>query len=144
MKIRQLSVFLENRIGRLAGITRILGDAGIDIIAISVADTADFGILRLLVKDIDRAAKVLSDHDVVCRVNNVTVVAVGAQPGGLAKVVEGLHDAGVNVEYMYAVAQTARPYPLMVFRFTEGEAAVKALEAQGIEMLSEDSLFGEA
>ena len=141
MKIRQLSVFLENRIGRLAGITRLLGEAGIDIIAISVADTADFGILRLLVKDIDRAAEVLAANDVVCRINNVTVVAVDSQPGGLAKVVEGLHAAGVNVEYKYAVAQTKRSYPLMVFRFTEGEAAVKALEANGLQVLSEESLF---
>ena len=141
MKIRQLSVFLENRIGRLAGITRILGNAGIDIIAISVADTADFGILRLLVKDIDKAAEVLAANDVVCRINNVTVVAVGSQPGGLAKVVEGLHSAGVNVEYMYAVAQTSRPHPLMVFRFTEGETAVRTLQEQGLEVLSEEDLF---
>lgn len=143
MKIRQLSIFLENRVGRLAGITRILGDAGIDILAISVADTADFGVLRLIVKDIDRAEQALREKDVVCRVNNVSVVAVAGAPGGLAQVVTILNAAGVNVEYMYAIAQTQRSQPLMVFRFTEGERAVKALENAGIELLSEEKLFAE-
>lgn len=141
MKIRQLSVFLENRIGRLAGVVKILGESGIDILALSVADTADFGVLRLIVKDIEKAESVLRSHNVVCRINNVTVVSVEATPGGLSHVLSVLNGAGVNIEYMYAIAQSERLNPLMVFRFTEGESAVKALEQAGLEILSEDKLF---
>ncbi len=141
MKIRQLSVFLENRVGRLAGVTKLLGEAGIDILAISVADTADFGVLRLIVRDIDKAEETLRSRDVVCRINNVTVVEVAADPGGLAKVLTVLNATGVNIEYMYAIAESKREQPLMVFRFSEGERAVKALEQAGIAVLSEDTLF---
>ena len=141
MKIRQLSVFLENRVGRLAGVTKLLGDAGVDILAISVADTADFGVLRLLVKDIGLAETTLGKNGVVCRVNNVSVVEVSAAPGGLAQVLSILNAAGINIEYMYAVAQTKRENPLMVFRFSEGERAAKALESAGVKLLSEDALF---
>jgi hypothetical protein len=141
MKIRQLSIFLENKAGRLAGVINVLGEAGIDILAISVADTADFGILRLIVKDIDRAQKVLNDQAIVCGVNNVTVVEVEAVPGSLGKVLDVLNKANVNIEYMYAIAQTKSVNPLMVFRFVETAEAISAMEAAGIKLLSEDTLF---
>lgn len=141
MKIRQLSIFLENKVGRLAGVIGLLGKAGIDIRAISVADTADFGILRLLLKDVDRAAKVLGERGVVCRVSNVTVAEVSAAPGGLAHVLSVLDQAGVNIEYMYAVAQSCRPDPMMVFRFADTEPALKAMQENGIAILSEEELF---
>ena len=144
MKIRQLSIFLENRVGRLDGVVKILGEAGIDILAISVADTTDFGVLRLIVKDIEKADQILREQGVVCRINNVSVAAVKAAPGGLAEVLAILHAAGVNIEYMYAIAQTRRPQPLMVFRFTEGERAAAALQAAGVELLDEASLFADA
>ncbi len=141
MKIRQLSIFLENRIGRLAAVIRILGEAGIDILAISVADTADFGILRLIVRDIDRAQQVLKDHGVVCKLNNVTVVEVEARPGSLGKVLSLLDDAGVNIEYMYAIAQTRCVNALMVFRFAENTDAISVLERNAVKLHSEESLF---
>ena len=141
MKIRQLSIFLENKAGRLAGVINVLGEAGIDILAISVADTADFGILRLIVKDIDRAQKVLGEHSIVCGVNNVSVVEVEAVPGSLGKVLAVLNDANVNIEYMYAIAQTKSVNPLMVFRFVETAEAISAMEKAGVKLLSEDALF---
>jgi len=141
MKIRQLSIFLENRVGRLAGVIGILGKAGIDIRAISVADTADFGILRLLLKDVEKAAKVLAEQGVVCRISNVTVAEVSSAPGGLAHVLAVLDKAAVNIEYMYAVAQSSRPNPMMVFRFADAEPAIQALQENGIAILSEEELF---
>ena len=141
MKVRQLSVFLENKVGRLAGVAKILGEAGVNIRALSVADTNDFGILRLIVDDIEKAEQHLRENNVVCRINNVTVVAVDNRPGGLAKVLSVLNASGVNVEYMYAVAEPKNERPLMVFRFSEGEKAVNALQAAGLDILDENHLF---
>ncbi|MFA6929616.1 MAG: ACT domain-containing protein [Lentisphaeria bacterium] len=142
MKVRQLSIFLENKVGRLAGVAKILGEAGVNIRALSVADTNDFGILRLIVDDIESAEKNLREHNVVCRINNVTVVAVDNRPGGLARVLAVLNASDVNVEYMYAVAEPNSERPLMVFRFSEGERAVAALQAGGLDILAEKQLFG--
>ncbi len=141
MKVRQLSIFLENKVGRLAGVAKILGEAGVNIRALSVADTNDFGILRLIVDDIKKAEQKLRESNVVCRINNVTVVAVDNRPGGLAKVLSVLNASGVNVEYMYAVAEPNNERPLMVFRFSEGERAVAALQAAGLDILDENQLF---
>ncbi|MDY0177392.1 MAG: ACT domain-containing protein [Lentisphaeria bacterium] len=141
MKVRQLSIFLENKVGRLAGVARLLGEAGISIRALSVADTNDFGILRLLVDDIVKAEEHLRRNNVVCRINNVSIVAVDNQPGGLAKVLGVLNQAAVNIEYMYAVAESSNQRPLMVFRFTEGEAAVAALKDAGLDLVGEEVLF---
>ncbi|NMA42351.1 MAG: ACT domain-containing protein [Oligosphaeraceae bacterium] len=141
MKVRQLSIFLENRVGRLAGVAQLLGEAGISIRALSVADTNDFGILRLLVDDIVKAEEHLRRNNVVCRINNVTVVAVDNRPGGLAKVLTVLNQAAVNIEYMYAVAESSNQRPLLVFRFTEGEAAVAALKKADIKIINEEQLF---
>lgn len=142
MKVRQLSIFLENKVGRLAGVAKILGEAGVNIRALSVADTKDFGILRLIVDDIESAEKNLREQNVVCRINNVTVVAVDNRPGGLARVLSVLNASDVNVEYMYAVAEPNSERPLMVFRFSEGERAVAALQAAGLDILAEKQLFG--
>ncbi len=141
MKVRQLSIFLENKVGRLAGVAKILGEAGVNIRALSVADTNDFGILRLIVDDIAKAEQKLRENNVVCRINNVTVVAVDNRPGGLARVLSVLNASGVNVEYMYAVAEPNNERPLMVFRFSEAERAVAALQAAGLDILDEEQLF---
>ena len=141
MAIRQLSVFLENRVGRLATIAEYLGDAGVNIGALSVADTRDFGILRLLVDDIVKAEQILKAHDVVCHINEVTAIEVDNRPGGLAKLLKALNAAGVNVEYMYAVAEPKSQRPVMVFRFSEAKTAWEALEKTGMKMLKEEDLF---
>jgi hypothetical protein len=142
MKVRQLSIFLENKVGRLAGVVKILGEANVNIRALSVADTNDFGILRLIVDNIDEAERKLRDNNMVCRINNVTVVSVDNRPGGLARVLSVLNDAGVNVEYMYAVAEPNSTRPLMVFRFSEGERAVAALQSAKLDIIDEKQLFG--
>ncbi len=142
MKVRQLSVFLENKVGRLAKVTHLLGAADVNIRALSVADTHDFGILRLIVDDVEAAEKCLREGKFVCRINNVTVVAVDNQPGGLAKVLGALNAANINVEYMYAIAEPKSERPLMVFRFSEGGRAIAALKAAEVEILGEKELFG--
>lgn len=141
MKIRQLSIFLENRAGRLAGVTKILGDAGIDILAISVADTTDFGILRILVDDGEKAVEALKAQEIVCRLTDVSVVSVEGVPGGLAKVLETINASGVNIEYMYAVSQKKLPNPLMVFRFSDESKARAALENAGVKLIDEEELI---
>jgi len=141
MKVRQLSVFLENKVGRLAKVTHLLGSANVNIRALSVADTHDFGILRLIVDNVEAAEKCLQEGNFVCRINNVTVVAVDNQPGGLAKVLVALNAANINVEYMYAIAEPKSEHPMMVFRFGEGERAIAALKAAEVEILSEEELF---
>ena len=142
MKIRQLSVFLENKVGRLAKVSQLLGEANINIRALSVADTHDFGILRLIVDDVEAAERCLREGKIVCRINNVTVVAVDNRPGGLAMVLGALNAAQINIEYMYAIAEPQRERPLMVFRFSEGERAIAALRNAGLEILTEKALFG--
>ncbi|MCQ2396446.1 MAG: amino acid-binding protein [Lentisphaeria bacterium] len=141
MTVRQLSIFLENRVGRLAEITKILGDGGIDILAISIADTADFGILRLLVDDVDKAVSILSEHGVVCRLDAIAVISVEGVPGGLARVLQTIHESGVNVEYMYTVSQTKYPNPLMVIKFSDFEKANKAIQETGLKQLGAEEIF---
>ncbi len=142
MKIRQLSVFLENRVGRLDVLIKLLGDNNINIKAISVADTESFGIIRLIVDRLEEAAALLLREHFVCKLNNVTVLAVRDEPGGLAEVLTLIHQTGVNIEYMYAIAAPRDGRPLMVFRFGDGgEAAVNALSAAGIDILDEERLL---
>src|SRR5512144_2171416 len=105
MKVEQISVFIENKSGRLAEITRILAEAGINIRALSLADTSDFGILRLIVNDNDKAKEVLKQHGFTVGKTDVVAVEVEDRPGGLHKLLNILYTANVNVEYMYAFVQ---------------------------------------
>ncbi|MGI5925410.1 MAG: ACT domain-containing protein [Lentisphaerae bacterium] len=143
MAIKQLSIFLENRVGRLAAVAKALGDAGINIRGLSVADTKDFGILRLIVDDVVTAEKVLRSHDTVCQINEVTAVEVDNHPGGLAKVLVALNEAKVNVEYMYAIAEPKGERPVMIFRFSDAkDAARAALRQIGAHLYEEEDLLG--
>ena len=141
MRIKQLSVFLENKSGRLAKISRVLGEEQINILALSLADTADFGILRMLVDDPDRAAEVLKEHQFVCIINTVTVVEVDDKPGGLAKVVSVLDDSGINVEYMYAFSEPETGRAALVFRFNDPDRAAELLAKAGINVIARSRLI---
>ncbi|MBQ7178815.1 MAG: ACT domain-containing protein [Victivallales bacterium] len=140
MAVRQLSIFLENRKGRLAAVTQILAEAGIDICALSVADTSEFGILRLLVNDVEGAEAVLKKNNVSVHINDVTAVEVDKQPGGLCKVLSLLTDTNVNVEYMYTVAQHCVGNPVLVLRFSEPGIARNILRTNGVHLLDESEL----
>ena len=140
MEVRQISIFLENRVGRLAEAAGILGDAGIDILAISVADTADFGILRLLVNDVEKALEVLKEHKIVCKQSRVSVVSVDGVPGGLAKVLRTINDNNLNIEYMYAFTAPADKGAYVVIRVDDNASAEKVLGENGIVTLTDAEL----
>jgi len=140
MTVRQISVFLENRAGRLAEVTSVVGGAGVNIRALSLADTADFGILRMIVDDPDKCLGALSGAGFTVHETEVVAVEVSDKPGGLAQVVAVLDRAGVNVEYMYAFVEKAADRALMVFRFEDPAAAAKVLRAKGIGVQTDEQV----
>ena len=141
MKVRQLSVFLENRSGRMARVTRLLGDAGINIRALSIADTADFGILRLIVNDPDRAAEVLRSAGFSVRNTDVVAIEVPDRPGGLAGVLEALGGADINVEYLYAFVGQSEKKAVVVFRFEDTARALEVLDGLGVKALDAATVY---
>ena len=134
MNIKQLSVFLENKSGRLAHVTRILGDAKVNLLALSLADSSDFGILRLIVDDVERAQAVLKEHQVVCAVHDVMAVEVNDRPGGLADLLDLLGTGGVNVEYMYAFSEKNTGRAALIFRFDDPAKAAACLKQAKINI----------
>ncbi|BDG03557.1 amino acid-binding protein [Anaeromyxobacter oryzae] len=145
MQIRQLSLFLENRPGQLKVPVKALGDAGIDILTMSLADTQQFGILRLVVRDWERAKKVLEDAGVVVNVTDVLAVDVPDRPGGLATVLEAFEKAGLGIEYMYPFATRERgKYATLLFRLEDPERAARLLQQQGVRLVPSSELFSRA
>ena len=140
MKVKQLSIFMENRASRLAEVVRLLGQAKINIRALSLADTSDFGILRLIVNDTDRAVKALRDAGHTVSLTEVIAVEVPDSPGGLASVLEPLRAAGVNVEYMYAFVEKATDKAVVIFRFENLDAALTVLNKAGISVLPAETV----
>lgn len=140
MKIKQLSIFLENKAGRLSNVTQVLSDADINILALSLADTSDYGILRLIVSDVDNAQAALKASNFVCMVNEVTAVEVEDKPGGLARILGLLVDKGINVEYMYAFSEVHTGRAALIFRFDDPDSAVKHLTAAGINVFAQIDL----
>lgn len=127
MNVEQLSVFVENRFGRLAHITEVLAKANVDIKALSLADMADFGILRLIVDKPDVAYNALREKEITVNRNTVVVVDVENKPGGLNNLLTILKDNKINVEYMYSTA-TINNRALIIFRFDEPEKAIEVLK----------------
>ncbi|MFH2060306.1 MAG: ACT domain-containing protein [Pseudomonadota bacterium] len=140
MKVEQLAVFLENKSGRLAEITSILADNNINIRALSVADTADFGILRLIVDKVEDAKRILKDNGFT--VGKTTVIAVGVpdRTGGLAGVLKIINDAGLNVEYMYSFVNKRSEDAILIFRFDEVDKAIKALQDNGVTIMTGEQI----
>ena len=143
MMLRQLSLFLENRPGQLRAPCEALGKAGVDIVTMSLADTAQFGILRLIVRDAEKAKKVLEAAGMVVNVTEVVPVEVDDRPGGLARALAVIEEAGLGVEYMYPFAAPPRPgKAAIVFRFEEMEKALEAVKAGGLTVLQAEELLG--
>jgi hypothetical protein len=141
MKVKQLSIFMENRAGRLAEVVRLLGTSGINIRALSLADTSDFGILRLIVSNVDKALKILREAGHTVSLTDVVAVEVPDQPGGLSSVLEPLRAAGVNVEYMYAFVEKATDKAVVIFRFENLDAALGILTKAHISVLPADTVY---
>lgn len=141
MKVDQISIFLENKSGRLAEVTRVLGKAGINIRALSLADTSDFGILRLIVNDSAKAVDVLKTNQFTVSVTQVVAVEVSDRPGGLAHILDILEQEKINVEYMYAFVERSSDNAVIIFRFDETDRAIKALTAKGIRVLEGKKVY---
>ena len=141
MKVKQISLFMENRAGRLADVARTLGEAGVNIRALSLADTADFGILRLIVNDVDRAVSVLRASGHTVQITEVVAVEVSDKPGGLAEVLGVLEQVGLNVEYMYAFVEKATDKAVLVFRFEAIEKALAGLKKANVPVLSAATVY---
>ncbi|MFA5857464.1 MAG: ACT domain-containing protein [Elusimicrobiota bacterium] len=138
MNIKQVSVFIENQKGRLAEVTKVLADNGINIRALALADTADFGVLRLIVNDTEKCVATLKKNNFVAQVTEVTAVEVDDQPGGLAKMLSLFDKQGINVEYMYATVEKKSDRAIVVFRFDNPKSALETLKKNGISIVTED------
>ena len=141
MNVTQLSIFLENRSGRLAEVTEILGRNGINIRALSLADTSDFGILRVIVNDPEKACAILRREGFTVSETEVMAIAVEDRPGGLAGVLKILSGENVNVEYMYAFLEKFTENALIIFRIEEIERTAAILRKRGIRILSGKDLY---
>ncbi len=141
MKVEQISIFLENKSGRLAEVATVLAGAGINIRALSLADTTDFGILRLIVNDTEKAKQVLKDNAFTVGKTEVIAVEVPDRPGGLAHILAVMRDQGINVEYMYAFVQRSGGNAVIIFRFDEIEKAISALQKAGVVILKGEDVY---
>jgi hypothetical protein len=144
MKIQQISLFLENKPGHLNAICRTLADAQLNIVTLSLADTQQFGIVRLIVKEWQRAKQVLEAAGYVVNVREVVAAAVPDRPGGMAEMLDIIGKAGVNIEYMYAFTFRHGEEAILVFRFDNPDRAIEALKAAGRDVLDAVSLFSQA
>ncbi len=142
MKVEQISIFLENKPGGLEEVTRVLKDAQINIRTLSLADTTDFGILRLIVNDVEMANRVLKEHGF--RFSRTTVVAVEVpdRPGGLHSILEVLSKNGINVEYLYAFVERSGENAVIIFRLDAPDKAIEVLQKNGLTVLPGAKLYG--
>jgi hypothetical protein len=141
MKVEQISIFLENKSGRLAEVTATLSGAGVNIRALSLADTADFGILRLIVDNTEKAKEVLKTGGFTVGKNEVLALEVPDRPGGLAGILKLLDGAGINVEYMYAFVQHSGDNAIIIFRFDELDKAIEVLTKAGVKVLKGEEVY---
>lgn len=144
MKIKQISLFLENKPGHLSSVCQTLADAGINILTLALADTEQFGILRLIVQDWEKAKTALEAAGGIVNVTEVVATEVEDRPGGLVRILNVLERANTNVEYMYAFTFGNRDKAVMVFRFDDPDAAIEALRGEGISVLGCVELYSRA
>lgn len=140
MYIKQISVFLENSHGRLNDFTNMLGQAGIDLIALSIADTTNFGILRAIVSDNDKALHIIRDNGYTANLTEVLAVAVPDVPGGLAGVLTLLKDNDVSIEYLYSFVRRVGNDAIIIFRVDQPDKAGHLLLDHGIRLLEQDEI----
>jgi hypothetical protein len=140
MNVEQISIFLENKSGRLAEVTSVLSEAGINIRALYLADTADFGILRLIVNDTEKARQVLKEKGFTVEKTKVIAIEVPDRPGGLSNILSTIKREGINVEYMYAFVEKSGENAIVIFRFDEIEKSVDILRQAGVRILEGEEL----
>ena len=142
MLVKQISVFLENKSGRLAEVTKTLGKEGIDISALSIADTTDFGILRLIVNQPEKAESVLKDNGFTVSSTSVIAIAVEDKPGGLAVALDILESNSIGIEYMYAFIGKSKDEALVILRVEDSNKAIDVLKNNGIKVISSKDVYG--
>ncbi len=135
MTVKQISVFLENTSGRLAEVTSILGGNGINLRAITIADTADFGILRLIVDNNEKALEVLRENGFTAKVTQVFAIEIEDKPGGLASIMKILDDNNLNIEYLYATLEKNKDNAVVIFRVEDIEGATRIIEENNLTTL---------
>lgn len=140
MKVSQLSVFIENKSGRLADVTRSLSDAKINIRALCIADTIDYGLLRLIVNDPVGAKKALTEAGFTVALTEVLAIEVPDKPGGLADIIDVVAEAGFNIEYMYAFVGTSGENAIVIFRIERVDEAIVALQGRGVHIFTGEEL----
>ena len=141
MQVEQISVFLENKTGRLAEVTRCLAVANVNIRALSLADTSDFGILRLIVNDPAKAKNALRESGFIVGVNTVVAVEVPDHPGGLDKILTLLEESEVNVEYMYAYVRPLSSQAVLIFRFDKTDEALELMRKNNIVTIRGETIY---
>ena len=141
MSLKQISVFLENKPGMMFSVTELLAQNNIDMRALSLAETSEFGIVRLIVDDVYATSTVLKDAGFIHNITKVLGVAIPDEPGGLHRVLEVLKEADINVEYMYAfLGGKESEHAYMIFRVQDNKAAVAAMAAKGIRCVDQDEI----
>ncbi len=141
MLVKQISVFVENKFGRLADIIGILGDNDIDISALSIADTTDFGILRLIVNDPVKAEKALKDNGLAVKTTDVIAVSVEDKPGGLAYILGEFKKDNIGIEYMYAFMGKKEHSAWLVIRVDKPDTALETLKRAGISVIASENIY---
>ncbi|HMK48843.1 MAG TPA: ACT domain-containing protein [Thermodesulfovibrionales bacterium] len=140
MNVEQISIFLENKSGRLAEVTRTLSEADVNIRALYLADTADYGILRLIVNDTEKARRVLKDKGFTVEKTRVVAIEVPDRPGGLSGILEAIKNEGINVEYMYAFVEKSGKNAIVIFRFDELDRSINILKKADVRILEGEEL----
>ncbi len=136
MTVHQISVFLENKSGRLAEVTKLLGSGGVNLRAITIADTADFGILRVIVDDREKALKLLRDAGFTSKVTEVYAIEIEDKPGGLARIMDVFESNSLNIEYLYATLEKNKDNAIIIFRVEDLEKARKIIEENNLRTLA--------
>jgi hypothetical protein len=141
VKIKQLSIFLENKKGRMRNALDVLSDAGFNIRALSIADTSDFGILRLIVPEPDKAQSILEDNNFVVKMGYVIAVEMSDQPGGLSTILGILDDSDINLDYLYAFVDEKEERAIVLLHPEDINAGVKALEKGGAIVIPPEDVY---
>ena len=141
MKLKQLSLFLENQPGALSRPVKLLAKAKFNIVTLSIADANQFGILRLILRDWEKAMKLLEKNGFVVKVTDMVAVEVFDEPGGLAKILDVVEKAGLNVEFMYAFTEKRENKAILVFRFDDPDNAIKVLQQRKVNVIASVDLL---
>ncbi|MEW6552973.1 MAG: ACT domain-containing protein [Actinomycetota bacterium] len=141
MKVRQVSVFLENKSGRLYEVCKRLAETGVNIRALSIAETADYGVLRLIVSNPDLAMRAMAESGFTVSETEVIAVEVPDEPGGLAGVLGPLYEGNVNIEYLYCFVEKSGQSAIVVFRVEQLDAAIRALQGGGYTVMREEDVY---